>query len=147
MLERSGNLVIGKFRHEMSRAKDPQMHTHAVVMNMTRRSDGKWRALRNDDIYKIQPQVDAMYKGILACELRALGYEIRVLDNQGNFELAHISRDQIEAFSSRSKVIEDALAKDGKPAPMPPRSKSRSLRWPHGHARTSATATWSKNIG
>ncbi|MFD2980394.1 relaxase domain-containing protein, partial [Klebsiella pneumoniae] len=27
---------------------------------------------------------------------------------------AHISRDQIEAFSSRSKVIEDALAKDGK---------------------------------
>lgn len=114
MLERSGNLVIGKFRHEMSRAKDPQMHTHAVVMNMTRRSDGKWRALRNDDIYKIQPQVDAMYKGILAQELRALGYEIRVLDNQGNFELAHISRDQIEAFSSRSKVIEDALAKDGK---------------------------------
>jgi len=114
MLERSGNLVIGKFRHEMSRAKDPQMHTHAVVMNMTRRSDGKWRALRNDDIYKIQPQVDAMYKGILAQELAALGYQIRVLDNQGNFELAHISRDQIEAFSSRSKVIEDALAKDGK---------------------------------
>lgn len=114
MVERSGNLVVGKFRHEMSRAKDPQLHTHAVVMNMTRRSDGKWRALRNDDIYKIQPQIDAMYKGILAQELRALGYGIRVLDNQGNFELAHISREQIEAFSSRSKVIEEALAKDGK---------------------------------
>lgn len=114
MLERTGNLIIGKFRHELSRAKDPQLHTHAVVMNATRREDGKWRAIHNDDIFKIQPQIDAMYKGELAKGLRELGYEIRVLDKDGNFELAHISRDQIEAFSSRSKVIEEALAKDGK---------------------------------
>ncbi|WIN10157.1 MULTISPECIES: MobF family relaxase [Pseudomonas] len=114
MRERTGNLVIGKFRHEMSRGKDPQLHTHSVVMNMTQRSDGKWRALFNDDIFKVQHEIDAMYKGHLARELRELGYEIRVLDNTGNFELAHISRDQIEAFSSRSKVIEDALAKEGK---------------------------------
>ncbi|MBD4941515.1 relaxase domain-containing protein, partial [Xanthomonas citri pv. citri] len=33
--ERTGNMVIGKFRHEMSRAKDPQLHTHSVVLNMT----------------------------------------------------------------------------------------------------------------
>ena len=112
--ERTGNMVIGKFRHEMSRGKDPQLHTHSVVMNMTQRDDGKWRALFNDDIFKVQHEVDAMYKGHLAYELRQLGYEIRVLDGQGNFELNHITRDQIEAFSSRSKVIEDALAKDGK---------------------------------
>ncbi|MDY7536422.1 MobF family relaxase [Pseudomonas sp. Bout1] len=112
--ERTGNMVIGKFRHEMSRGKDPQLHTHSVVMNMTQRADGKWRALFNDDIFKVQHEVDAMYKGHLAHELRELGYEIRVLDGKGNFELNHISRDQIEAFSSRSKVIEEALAKDGK---------------------------------
>lgn len=112
--ERTGNMVIGKFRHEMSRGKDPQLHTHAVVMNMTQRADGKWRALFNDDIFKVQHEVDAMYKGQLALELRELGYQIRVLDGKGNFELNHISREQIEAFSSRSKVIEEALAKDGK---------------------------------
>ncbi|CAH0273998.1 MobF family relaxase [Pseudomonas carnis] len=112
--ERTGNMVIGKFRHEMSRGKDPQLHTHAVIMNMTQRADGKWRALFNDDIFKVQHEVDAMYKGQLALELRELGYEIRVLDGKGNFELNHISREQIEAFSSRSKVIEEALAKDGK---------------------------------
>lgn len=114
MRERTGNMVIGKFRHEMSRGKDPQMHTHAVVMNMTQRADGEWRALFNDDIFVVQHEVDAMYKGLLAYELRELGYEIRVLDNEGNFELNHITREQIEAFSGRSKVIEDALAKDGK---------------------------------
>lgn len=112
--ERTGNMVIGKFRHEMSRGKDPQLHTHAVIMNMTQRADGKWRALFNDDIFKVQHEVDAMYKGQLALELRELGYEIRVLDGKGNFELNHISWEQIEAFSSRSKVIEEALAKDGK---------------------------------
>lgn len=114
MRERTGNMVIGKFRHEMSRGKDPQMHTHAVVMNMTQRADGKWRALFNDDLYLVQHEMDAIYKGHLAHELRELGYEIRVLDKEGNFELDHISRDQIEAFSSRAKVIEEALAKDGK---------------------------------
>lgn len=112
--ERTGNMVIGKFRHEMSRGKDPQLHTHSVVMNMTQRADGKWRALFNDDIFKVQHEMDAIYKGHLSHELRELGYEIRVLDKEGNFELDHISRDQIEAFSSRAKVIEDALAKDGK---------------------------------
>lgn len=112
--ERTGNLVIAKFRHEMSRAKDPQLHTHAVALNMTQRKDGKWRALSNEDFYLVQHELDALYKGELAKELQALGYRIRLTDDKGNFELGNISRKQIEMFSARSKVIEDALAKDGK---------------------------------
>lgn len=112
--ERTGNLVVGNFRHEMSRAKDPQLHTHAVVLNITQRADGEWRALANEDIFRVQHQIDAIYKTELAKELRAVGYQIRVLDDAGNFELAHITRDQIEAFSARSKVIEEALANEGK---------------------------------
>lgn len=112
--ERTGNMVIGKFRHEMSRAKDPQLHTHSVVLNMTRRSDGAWRALSNEDIFRVQHEVDAIYKAELAKGLQELGYSIRLVDDKGNFELAHISRDQIEAFSARSRVIEEALANEGK---------------------------------
>ncbi|WP_017173650.1 MobF family relaxase, partial [Xanthomonas phaseoli] len=112
--ERTGNMVIGKFRHEMSRAKDPQLHTHAVVLNMTQRADGAWRALSNEDIFRVQHEVDALYKAELARGLQALGYAIRLVDDQGNFELDHISRDQIEAFSARSRVIEEALANEGK---------------------------------
>ncbi|WP_017166341.1 MobF family relaxase [Xanthomonas phaseoli] len=112
--ERTGNMVIGKFRHEMSRAKDPQLHTHAVVLNMTQRTDGAWRALSNEDIFRVQHEVDALYKAELARGLQALGYAIRLVDDQGNFELDHISRDQIEAFSARSRLIEEALANEGK---------------------------------
>src|SRR5690606_23378350 len=32
-IETTGNLVIGKFRHETSRERDPQLHTHAVILN------------------------------------------------------------------------------------------------------------------
>ncbi|MGS0621242.1 MobF family relaxase [Xanthomonas oryzae] len=112
--ERTGNMVIGKFRHEMSRAKDPQLHTHSVVLNMTQRADGAWRALSNEDIFRVQHEVDALYKAELARGLQALGYAIRLVDDQGNFELDHISRDQIEAFSARSRLIEEALATEGK---------------------------------
>ncbi|MEB0001238.1 relaxase domain-containing protein, partial [Cryobacterium sp. RTS3] len=42
------------------------------------------------------------------------GYTIRLVDDKGNFELAHITREQIEGFSGRSKVIEEALANEGK---------------------------------
>jgi conjugative relaxase-like TrwC/TraI family protein len=112
--ERTANLVVGKFRHEMSRAKDPQLHTHAVVLNMTQRKDGAWRALSNDDIFKVQHTIDALYKAELASELRTLGYAIRQVDDKGGFELAHISRAQIDAFSARSRVIEEALANQGK---------------------------------
>ncbi|HTP28454.1 MAG TPA: MobF family relaxase, partial [Anaeromyxobacteraceae bacterium] len=51
-LEETQNLVVAKFRHETSRAQDPQLHTHAVVMNLTQRKDGSWRALKNDEIVK-----------------------------------------------------------------------------------------------
>ncbi|MEN9140412.1 MobF family relaxase [Xanthomonas vesicatoria] len=112
--ERTGNMVIGKFRHEMSRAKDPQLHTHSVVLNMTQRADGAWRALSNEDIFRVQHEIDALYKAELAKGLQALGYAIRLVDDQGNFELDHISRDQIEAFSARSRIIEEALANEGK---------------------------------
>ncbi|AIY44236.1 IncW plasmid conjugative relaxase protein TrwC (TraI-like protein) (plasmid) [Collimonas arenae] len=112
--ERTGNMVVGKFRHEMSRAKDPQLHTHAVVLNMTQRSDGAWRAVSNEDIFRVQHQIDAIYKAELAKELQGIGYEIRLVDDKGSFELAHITRDQIEAFSARGLVIEEALANEGK---------------------------------
>ncbi len=35
--QNTGNLVVASFRHETSRALDPELHTHAFVMNMTQR--------------------------------------------------------------------------------------------------------------
>lgn len=112
--EHTGNLVTAAFDHELSRAKDPQLHTHVVVMNMTQRHDGKWRALSNEALFKRTKLIGAAYRASLARELQNLGYEIRLNDKEGSFELAHISRVQIEAFSQRSQTIEAALDNRGK---------------------------------
>lgn len=107
--EVTGNLMSAAFDHELSRAKDPQLHTHVVVMNMTQRGDGQWRALSNEEMFKRIKLVGAAYRAGLARELQRLGYEVRLTDKAGSFELAHITRAQIEAFSQRSKMIEGAL--------------------------------------
>src|SRR5205807_5766796 len=112
--EWTGNLVAAAFQHELSRAKDPQLHTHVVVMNMTERSDRQWRALSNEELFKHTKLIGAAYRAALARELQLLGYEIRLTDKDGGFELAHIDRAQIEAFSQRSRMIEDALSNHGK---------------------------------
>lgn len=112
MVENTGNLVVAKFRHETSREKDPQLHTHAVVLNMTQRSDGQWRALKNDEIIKMTKYLGAVYRAELAAELAKQGYSIRH-DRDGMFELGHISRAQLEGFSQRSAQIEERLAKQG----------------------------------
>ena len=87
--ERTGNLVAATFRHELSRAQDPQLHTHAIVMNLTRRSDGEWRALSNEDLLKNVKVVGAFYRATLAAELKALGFDLRET-RKGGWELAHI---------------------------------------------------------
>lgn len=112
--EHTGNLVTAAFDHELSRAKDPQLHTHVVVMNMTQRHDGQWRALSNEALFKKTKLIGAAYRASLARELQNLGYDIRLNDKEGSFELAHISRTQIEAFSQRSQTIEAALDVRGK---------------------------------
>ena len=43
--EAAEGFVGGVFRHRTSRALDPQLHTHAVVANLARRSDGRYIAL------------------------------------------------------------------------------------------------------
>src|SRR3546814_15397085 len=39
----TSNLVVASFQHGTSRAQDPQLHTHNVIMNATRGEDGPWR--------------------------------------------------------------------------------------------------------
>lgn len=111
-IETTGNLVIGKFRHETSRERDPQLHTHAVILNMTKRSDGQWRALKNDEIVKATRYLGAVYNAELAHELQKLGYQLRY-GKDGNFDLAHIDRQQIEGFSKRTEQIAEWYAARG----------------------------------
>lgn len=113
-VERTDNLVVAKWRHETARPTadappDPQLHTHAIVMNFTKRTDGSWVALSNEEIIRHIKLLDAVYLSELARELELNGYSLR--HEAGSFELANITREQIEVFSKRSQQVNDELAK------------------------------------
>lgn len=115
--ERTGNAAIAKFRHETARPtegaySDPQLHTHALVMNITQRADGSWAAISNDEIYRLVSLVQSVYSAELAAELERAGHAIRYEGK--SFELAHVSRAQIEAYSKRSQDINAELASVGR---------------------------------
>ena len=109
---RTGVIVAAAFRHELSRAQDPQLHTHVIVANLTKRPDGQWRAMSNEDIQRSIKALGAYYRAALAEELRASGYELRET-RKGFWELAHISDELIKHYSTRATQIEEAFEARG----------------------------------
>ena len=86
----TGNLVVASFRHDTSRAQDPQLHTHNVIMNMTRDADGAWRSMEPRALYQLQKAIGAIYRQELAIGVRTLGYEIE-LGKDSLFEIKGVS--------------------------------------------------------
>lgn len=110
--EATGNLVVASFQHGTSRAQDPQLHTHNVIMNATQGEDGSWRSLEPRAIYQLQKQIGAIYRQELALKVRELGYEVDP-GKDSMFEIKGVSADVMAAFSTRSAEIEAALGERG----------------------------------
>ena len=105
--------VIATFRHETSRNLDPALHTHSVIANMLQGPDSKWRTMANEGLYASKMLLGAMYRSELAAELKQLGYGIERTHADRRFEIGGVSRETIEAFSTRRAEIEAAMEARG----------------------------------
>ena len=112
---RKGNqkMVAARFRHDTSRNLDPQLHTHAVIANMVQGEDGKWRTMADGGIFRGKMAIGAIYRAELARGLEGLGFGIEKTHADGRFEISGVSRDVIEAFSTRRAEIEAAMKAQG----------------------------------
>lgn len=110
--ETTGNLAIATFRHATSRAQDPQLHTHAVVINATQDKDGKWRSLEPRAFYQLQKEIGVIYRQELAHGVAKLGYRIEP-GKDAMFEIAGVPDKVIEALSQRTAAIDARLAERG----------------------------------
>lgn len=113
--EATGNLVVATYRHDLNREAEMQIHTHNVVMNVTRSADGAWRSLESRAMYRIQTEAGAVYRAALARECERLGWQTEKTQEGGHpsFELAAISAAERDMFSTRSRQIEAELQKLG----------------------------------
>ena len=110
--ETTGKLAIASFRHTTSRAQDPQLHTHNVILNMTRGEDGVWRSLEPRALYQLQKQIGAIYRQELALAARELGYDI-VAGKDSMFEIAGVPEAATTALSVRTAEIDARLEERG----------------------------------
>jgi len=108
----SHEALFAVFEHEVSREKEPQLHSHAVLLNLTWDPvSGKYRALRNDEIYVAQKAVGLIYRSALARALEAFGFAVRLRDPaEGLFEVAGVPEGLAEALSTRRRQIEAQVA-------------------------------------
>ncbi|MBR4663103.1 MAG: relaxase domain-containing protein [Lentisphaeria bacterium] len=54
-LEITGKILCGRFRHDTSRSLDPQLHTHNVVVNVTRDSEGRLQGIGKSEDVQADP--------------------------------------------------------------------------------------------
>jgi conjugative relaxase-like TrwC/TraI family protein len=104
-----GKLIAGLFRHDTSRALDPQLHTHAVIVNMVLGEDGKFTALHNNAIFTAVKVGSEIYRNELAKNLTELGYTIERRGKDGIVEIEGVPAKLVETYSKRSEAIKTAL--------------------------------------
>jgi conjugative relaxase-like TrwC/TraI family protein len=114
--ETTGQFVAAKFEHDTARPVDgyaaPQLHTHAVIFNVTERDNGQTRALQERGLFDSQQFATAIYQSELTYQLRSLGYEIDA-GRSGAPEIKGYSQEYLDASSQRSQQIRDRMEQSG----------------------------------
>ena len=114
--ETTGQFVAATFEHDTARPVDgyaaPQLHTHAVVFNMTERENGAMRALQPQGLFDSQQFATAVYQSHLTYQLRSLGYEIEP-GRSGAPEIKGFTQEYLDASSPRRQQIVEAVARSG----------------------------------
>jgi conjugative relaxase-like TrwC/TraI family protein len=115
--ETTGKFIAAKFEHDTARPVDgyaaPQLHTHAVVFNITERSNGETRALQERGLFQSQQFATAVYQSELTYRLRQLGYEI-TSGRSGAPEIKGYTQEYLDASSPRSQQIREYLERTGR---------------------------------
>ena len=90
--EHAGGLIAAAYRHRMSRALDPQLHTHVVAANLARGEDGRYTALHHPSLYRAARTAGYLYQAHLRAAVRdRLGLEWGPV-HKGAAELAELPR-------------------------------------------------------
>ena len=98
------------FEHGTSRADDPQLHTHCVVLNVTVSADGSTGALETLKMMHWQGVAASLYHSELAHGLRQLGFGI--VQSGSLFEVEGVPAGVCEAFSQRRRMALQAANRE-----------------------------------
>lgn len=114
--ETTGKFIAATFEHDTARPVDgyaaPQLHTHAVVFNVTVRENGQTRALQERSLFQSQHYVTSVYRSELAARLQGMGYSIE-RGKYGQPEIRGYTQEYLDASSPRREQIKEHLQSVG----------------------------------
>jgi len=111
---RTGKMLAATFVHETSRAKDPDLHMHVLIANVTIDPDrSEALAMSYGEMLEMRRTLDHRIHNNLARRLNALGFNVEVAEH--GFRLREIPVAIQEIHSVRSREIQTAkeLLKEG----------------------------------
>ncbi len=115
--ELTGKFAAATFEHDTARPVDgyaaPQLHTHAILFNVTERDNGQTRALDARSLFGSQQFATSVYRTELASRLQDLCYEIE-RGKHGQPEIKGYTREYLEASSPRREQIQSHLQEIGR---------------------------------
>jgi conjugative relaxase-like TrwC/TraI family protein len=115
--ETTSKFIAATFEHDTARPVDgyaaSQLHTHAVIFNITKRESGQPRALQERSLFQSQRYVTTVYRSELAMRLQRLGYEIET-GKHGQPEVKGYTQEYLDASSPRRAQIRDHLQEIGR---------------------------------
>jgi conjugative relaxase-like TrwC/TraI family protein len=115
--ETAGRFIAATFEHDTARPVDgyvaPQLHTHAVIFNLTERDNAQPRAIQPQSLFASQQYATAIYQSELTYRLRQLGYEITT-GRSGAPEIKGYTQEYLDASSPRSQQIREYLERTGR---------------------------------
>ena len=118
--EPTGKFVAATFEHDTARPVEgyaaPQLHTHAVIFNVTERENGQTRALQPQQLFASQTYATQVYRSELAVRLKELGYTVE-RGEYGQPEIKGYTREYMEASSPRREQVKDHLRAEGLDGP------------------------------
>jgi conjugative relaxase-like TrwC/TraI family protein len=146
-----GGVLAVAFEHRLSRAGDPNTHTHVLVQNAAQGPDGRWTALDSDRLYVHLMAADHLY---LAAERAALTERLGVRwgpvdERSGAAEIVGLDdRALIERFSKRSEQIDHWLAEQGLSGIKASSAAAVATRAPKDHSESeqSIYQRWTREL-
>lgn len=100
------------FPHRTSRAEDPHLHTHLLLANLARGTDGRWSAFDGRPLFTRQRELRALYEAHVRAELSDLGVVFGPM--RGDFaDVRGLSGEVVAEFSRQARRIAEALRATG----------------------------------
>lgn len=140
-------MLAALFTHDISRSEDPQLHTHCVIANASMDERERFRSVHSLSLFQNKMLIGEIYRSHLKSNIARNGMgKIKQTHADGRFELDGMSRSLIDAFSTRSKEMDEYLGEGPHTAEDRAKAALRTRKGKKDTARSDLKSRWEHKL-